>query len=118
MSNTIKRSLFFVFVFSFFNISPNYSTIVSSNNVLKTNVGNNKGASEQFKNQKQMARLENYLQKRAFSISDDTSKWLVFGVAGLGAAILLGIFASGTLAGFAGLAGVVCLVIWFIKQNG
>ena len=118
MNTTIKRSLFFVFVFSFFNISPNYSAIVSSNKIPKTNVINNKEAANRFKNQKQMARIENYLQKRNFSVSDDTGKWLVFGVAGLGAAILLGIFASGTLAGLVGLAGVVCLVIWFIKQNG
>ena len=114
----MKHSLFFVFVFSFLNISPNYSAIVSTNSVPKTNVANNQEAVKQFKKQKQAARLENYLQKHAFSLNDDTGKWLVFGVAGLGAAILLSIFASGTLAGLAGLAGVVCLVIWFIKQNG
>ena len=116
MNNTVQRSLFFVFIFCSLSFASSHGAIVYSGVV--TNVYSRKVAAQQFKNQKRMAHSENYLQKRSFSTSDPIGKWLVYGVAGLGAAILLGLFNLGALSALAGLFGVVCLVIWFIKQNG
>ncbi len=116
MNNTMKRSLFFVFIFCSLSITTNYGAVVSNSAAI--NISNHKEAAQQFKNQKRMARLENYFQKRTFSTSDPIGKWLVYGVAGLAAAILLGLFNLGALSALAGLFGVVCLVVWFIKQNG
>ncbi len=117
MNNTIMSVLFFILVFSFCNNSPSFGAVNLGSTTSNQIDVQKKQAAYEFKSLKKQAKLENYLQRYNFSISDDTGKWLVFGVAGLGAAILLGIFASGTLAGLCGLAGVVCLVIWFIKQN-
>jgi len=116
MNTTMMRSLFFVFIFCSLCVTPNFAAVIS--NGIATNVSSHSAMIQQFKNQKRMAHLENYLQKRSFSTSDPIGRWLVYGVVGLAVAILLGLFNLGALSALAGLFGVVCLVIWFIKQNG
>lgn len=49
--------------------------------------------------------------------SDPVNKWLWFGLFGLGAALVLGIFSLG-LGGLVAFLAVVCLVIWLVKQSG
>ncbi len=67
-------------------------------------------------------RMEHRLRKKMkpgveVDFSDPVNKWLWFGLFGLGAALVLGIFSLG-LGGLVAFLAVVCLVIWLIKQSG
>ena len=90
--------------------------VKKSENSMLTSTVQQKQLKKQFAQEKKVARAERFLAHHAVDFNDPVQKWLWYGLVGIGASIVLGILSISWLAGIAGLLGVICLVIWLVKQ--
>ena len=112
------QQLTFLSIFSafFFLISPSNATIMPKSGGNKTVIEQQNWAlKKEFKAEKRLAKMEQWLKKINVDLNHPVDKWMWFWILCWGASILFSAARVFPLAGLLGLAGTICLVIWLIK---
>jgi hypothetical protein len=119
-----KLVLLALFLVSAFVLVPSNAAAIVANGT-KTEIFNRKSTTElSQKSDRKMERLEKRLAKMQRKMSnssgidfkDGVKKWLWFGIFGVGIGFVLGVIGIGGLGYVVGTIGLVCLIIWVLKE--